>query len=110
MIHFYDPRTEDTMHRNEVLYPGFIASLELGLGDRRKDCSLKEQQLDDIATIKTGDQTQAFVNVTETRSNGKKKEVCLRMHFSKNTGWSYTRQWCSKADIIVWSGKESIWP
>ncbi len=102
---FYDPRTEPLVQQVESKHPGFIDILYLVLTDRKINCSLREQFIDDIAVI-SGKSARAYIDVTETRSNGKKK--CVRIILSlRDNFWTYGK-WSQATEILVYSGREKV--
>ena len=107
MEHIIDPKIKSTCDIIEASQPGFTATLGLAMYERRRECSLKDQEIADILTVTVGSNTRAFVNVTEIRCNGKKKEMCLILSW-KDSLWRYNRRWPAKARIVAWSGKEKF--
>ncbi len=102
---FYDPKTEPLVQQVESRHPGFIDILDIVLINRKLNCSLKEQFIDAIDVI-TGENARAYIDVTETRSNGKKK--CVRIILSlRDNFWTYGR-WSHATEIFVYSGREKV--
>lgn len=107
MEHILDPKTMSTRDIIETSQPGFIATMELAMYERRGKYSLEGQKIKDILFVMVGSKAKVHINVKEIRRNGKEKKVSFTMSWNGSI-WTYNRRWSTKARIIAWSGEEKF--
>ena len=105
MEHIMDPKTRSMRDAIEASQPGFIATMELVMYERRGKYSLKGQEINDILFVMVGSKAKVRINVKEIRRNSKEKKVSFTMSWNGSI-WTYNSRWSTKARIIAWSGEE----